>query len=85
MKIFKKLSEVVLGLLVVFSLCLSGLVTTVDIVQAASSVSGVSTVSNMPSNFIKGVDKKICNGFFADEIAGIFIYINVTDFTTIDS
>ncbi len=55
-KICKRLSKVVLCLLVVFSLCLSGLGGTADTVQAASSVSGVSTVSNMPSNFIKGVD-----------------------------
>lgn len=56
-KILKKLMAHVLAIASAATLCLgSGTFGSADVVQAASSISGVSTVSNMPEGFIKGVD-----------------------------
>lgn len=56
-KDFQKLMAHVLAMATAVSLCLGGgAFGTADVVQAASSVSGVSTVSNMPADFAKGVD-----------------------------
>lgn len=56
-KFLNKLVTGVLTFVSVVSLCLGGgAFTTAETVQAATSISGVSTVSNMPGDFAKGVD-----------------------------
>ena len=56
-KIFKKLMAHVLAIASAATLCLGGgAFDSAKVVHAAGSVSGVSTVSNMPEDFIKGVD-----------------------------
>lgn len=56
-KFFNKVAAGVLAFVSAVSLCLSGgAFSTAETAQAATSISGVSTVSNMPEDFAKGVD-----------------------------
>ncbi|MBO5096803.1 MAG: glycosyl hydrolase 53 family protein [Agathobacter sp.] len=57
-KLYKKLIAGAMAVIMAITLCqtLAGLPTETDVVEAATSVSGVSQVSNMPSDFARGVD-----------------------------
>lgn len=55
-KFLKKVLSGVLACVSAITICATGMLGTGTVAQAASSVSGVSTVSNMTSDFAKGVD-----------------------------
>lgn len=55
-KFLKKVLSGVLACVSALTICATGMLGTGTVAQAASSVSGVSTVSNMTSDFAKGVD-----------------------------
>ncbi len=56
-RIFKKVVAGVLTVVTTLSLCFTGGdLGTMEVAEAATSISGVSTVSNMPSGFARGVD-----------------------------
>ena len=55
-KFLKKVLSGILACVSALTICATGMLGTGTVAQAASSVSGVSTVSNMTSDFAKGVD-----------------------------